>query len=114
MITGTHPSVMMTYWMFYQCKTLSTMLAIVLMMIVATRTTISVKQETKEILKELGTKGQTYDEIIRMLVERVSIKELDKRWNRILEEEEFTELDEKLKEGIYEHYLEKKKHEAGD
>jgi lipopolysaccharide biosynthesis glycosyltransferase len=85
------------------------MLAIVLMVIVATRTIISVKQETKEILKELGTKGQTYDEIIRMLVEKASIKEMDKRWNRILEEEEFTELDEKIKEGIYMHYTEKKK-----
>ena len=92
MITGKLPSVMMTYWMFYQCKTLSTMLAIVLMIIVATRTTISVKPETKEILKELGTKDQTYDEIIRMLVERTSIKELDKRWNLILEEEEFIPL----------------------
>lgn len=89
-------------------------MAIVLMMIVATRTTISVKQETKEILKELGTKGQTYDEIIRMLVERVSIKELDKRWNRILEEEEFTELDEEVKEGIYRHYLEERDHKTGD
>ena len=90
------------------------MLAIVLMVIVATGTTISVKQETKEILKELGTKGQTYDEIIRMLVQKASIKGLDKRWNRILEDEEFTELDEKIKEGIYRHYSEMKKSKAGD
>ena len=105
---------MMTYWMFYQCKTLNTVLAIVLMVIVATRTTISVKPETKAILRGLGTKGQTYDEMIRMLVERTSIKELDKRWNRILEEEEFTELDEKVKEGIYRHYSEKRDHKTGD
>ncbi len=84
------------------------------MVIVASRTTISVKPETKEILRKLGTKGQTYDEIIRMLVKKASITELDKRWNLILEEEEFTSLDEKVKEGIYRHYSEKKKHEAGD
>jgi hypothetical protein len=60
----------------------------------STITTISVKPETKEILRELGVKGQTYDQIIRMLVERASIKELDKRWNRILEEEEFIPLDD--------------------
>ncbi|MEE9223488.1 MAG: hypothetical protein V3U51_01935 [Thermoplasmata archaeon] len=74
----------------------------------ATRTTISVKPETKEILKELCSKGQTYDEIIRMLVQKASIKEPDKRRNRILEDEEFTSLDEKGKEGIHRHYSEKK------
>ncbi len=83
-------------------------MATVLMVTVATRTTISVKLETKEILRELGTKDQTYDEIIRMLVQKASIKELDKRWNRILEDEEFTSLDEKGKEGIHRHYSEKK------
>jgi hypothetical protein len=60
----------------------------------STITTISVKPETKEILRQIGAKGQTYDEIIRMLVERASIKELDRRWNRILEEEEFIPLDD--------------------
>lgn len=60
----------------------------------ASITTISVKPETKEILRELGGKGQTYDEIIRMLVQKASIKELDKRWNRILEEDEFIPLDD--------------------
>ncbi|MCK5290905.1 MAG: hypothetical protein KAR39_02685 [Thermoplasmata archaeon] len=68
------------------------MRVVVWMLVMATRTTISVKPETKEILKALGTKGQTYDAIIRMLVGRASIKEMDKRWNRILEEEEFIPL----------------------
>ncbi len=57
-------------------------------------TTISLRKETKEILRKLGSKGQTYDEVIRELVEKASIKELDSRWNRILEEEEFIPLDE--------------------
>ena len=57
-------------------------------------TTISLQRETKELLRKLGSKGQTYDEVIRELIERASIKELDARWNRILEEEEFIPLDE--------------------
>jgi len=57
-------------------------------------TTISLKMETKELLRKLGSKGQTYDEVIRDLIERASIKELDARWNRILEDEEFIPLDE--------------------
>src|SRR6266571_8994475 len=51
-------------------------------------TTISRRKETKEMLRKMGSKGQTYDDVIRELIERVSIKELDARWNRILEEEE--------------------------
>jgi len=60
----------------------------------ADTTTISLRKETKEILRKLGSKGQTYDQVIRELVERASIKELDARWNHILEEEEFIPLDE--------------------
>jgi predicted CopG family antitoxin len=57
-------------------------------------TTISLRRETKELLRKLGSKGQTYDDLIRELIERASIKELDARWNWILEEEEFIPLDE--------------------
>ena len=57
-------------------------------------TTVSLRPETKETLRKLGAKGQTYDEIIRELIERASVKELDARWNRILEEEEFIPLGE--------------------
>ncbi len=57
-------------------------------------TTISVKAETKELLDAFGGKGDTYDQIIRRLIERASMKELDERWNRILKEEEFIPLDE--------------------
>ena len=60
----------------------------------ATTTTISLRKETKEMLRKIGSKGQTYDEVIRELVERASIKDLDARWNRILEEEEFIPLDQ--------------------
>jgi len=57
-------------------------------------TTISLHQETKEMLKKLGAKGQTYDEVIRELIERASIKELDERWNKILSDEKFIPLDD--------------------
>ena len=57
-------------------------------------TTISLRRQTKEMLRKLGAKGQTYDEVIRDLIERASIKELDSRWNRILEDEEFIPLDQ--------------------
>ena len=60
----------------------------------ADATTISLRKDTKEMLRKLGAKGQTYDEVIRSLIERASLKELDARWNRILEEEEFIPLDE--------------------
>ena len=56
-------------------------------------TTISLKRDTKEMLRKLGSKGQTYDDLVRDLIERASIKEMDVRWNRILDEEEFIPLE---------------------
>ena len=60
----------------------------------ADTTTISLRKQTKDMLRKLGSKGQTYDDVIRELVERASIKDLNAPWNRILEEEEFIPLDE--------------------
>jgi len=34
-------------------------------------TSIRVRRETADMLKELGRKGETYDEIIRRLIDRV-------------------------------------------
>lgn len=59
----------------------------------ASATTISLRKETKELLRKLGSKGQTYDDVIRELIEKAAIKELDARWNRILEDETFIPLD---------------------
>jgi len=56
--------------------------------------TISIRKETKDILRRLGSKGQTYDKVIRELLKKASVKGLDTRWNRILEEEKFVVLDE--------------------
>lgn len=57
-------------------------------------TSISIRKETKDILRKLGSKGQTYDKVIRELLKKASVKGLDTRWNRILEEEKFVVLDE--------------------
>lgn len=57
-------------------------------------TTISLDEETKEMLQHLGRKGETYDEIIRRLIEEAGWANLDDRWNEILESDEFISLDE--------------------
>jgi hypothetical protein len=57
-------------------------------------TTVVVSRETKEMLRRLGGKGESYDSIIRKLVEEASWKELDDRWNKILAEDKFIPLDE--------------------
>ena len=57
-------------------------------------TTIAVSNETKEMLRHFGEKGESYDNIVRRLIEETSWKELDQRWNKILEEDEFISLDE--------------------
>jgi len=57
-------------------------------------TTIAVSMETKEVLRKHGEKGESYDYIIRKLIEEVDWRALDNRWNRILETERFTPLDE--------------------
>jgi predicted CopG family antitoxin len=57
-------------------------------------TTIAVSLETKEILCQLGNKGDSYDKIIQKLIKKAAWKKLDERWNRILEEDEFISLDE--------------------
>jgi hypothetical protein len=56
-------------------------------------TTVAVSRETKEMLRRLGGKGESYDSIIRKIVEEASWKELDDRWNKILTEGEFIPLD---------------------
>jgi len=57
-------------------------------------TTISVTKETKKALLDLGTKGETYDSIIRKLLKRYAWKKLDDEWNKILVNDEFVPLDE--------------------
>jgi len=58
------------------------------------KTTVAVSKETKELLRKLGEKGQSYDDIIQSLIEEKKIEKLDDRWNRILEEDDFIPLEE--------------------
>jgi len=55
-------------------------------------TTIPIRKETRDLLRQLGSKGKTYDQIIRELIEirQAFIGDL----YRILEEEEFAPLEE--------------------
>jgi len=57
-------------------------------------TTISITPETKQALQQLGTKGETYDIIIKKLIRRFAWKKLDDEWNKILASVEFIPLDE--------------------
>ena len=57
-------------------------------------TTIAITNETKKALQELGTKGETYDAIIKKLIRKFAWKKLDDSWNKILAEDEFISLDE--------------------
>lgn len=57
-------------------------------------TTIAITNETKKALQGLGTKGETYDSIIKKLIKKFAWKKLDDSWNRILAEDEFISLDE--------------------
>ncbi len=59
----------------------------------ATTTTISISTDTKEHLRKMGEKGESYDAIIRKLLHDADWKVLDKRWNTILDDEEFIPLD---------------------
>ena len=59
-----------------------------------TNTTISITQQTKKALVELGVKGETYDNIIKKLIKRYAWKKMDERWNKILAEDELIPLEE--------------------
>ncbi len=57
-------------------------------------TTIAISVETKEMLRILGEKSETYDTIIRRIIREAGIKRLDARWNTILENDEFVPLED--------------------
>lgn len=63
-------------------------------MISTATTTVAVSYETKEMLRRLGEKDESYDKIIQKLIKEVGWKKLDERWNKILENDEFIPLDE--------------------
>ncbi len=57
-------------------------------------TTIQISKDTREELRQLGKKGETYDELIQRLMEIAKRIEFFEDIDRILETEEFVPLDE--------------------
>jgi len=57
-------------------------------------TTIPLSKETRDLLKKYGQKGETYDELIRRLLEMAEQMEFARVQKRILEKEEFVPLDQ--------------------
>ncbi len=57
-------------------------------------TTIPLTKETRDLLKRYGQKGETYDELIRRLLQIAEQMEFARRQRRILETEEFVPLDQ--------------------
>ena len=55
-------------------------------------TTIPLTKETRDLLKRYGQQGETYDELIRRLLQVAEQVEFARRQKRILEEEEFVPL----------------------
>jgi predicted CopG family antitoxin len=56
-------------------------------------TTIQISRETREKLKKIGSKGQTYDEVIQKLMEIAQKVAFFKELDRISDHEEFIPLD---------------------
>ena len=57
-------------------------------------TTIPLTKETRDLLKRYGQKGETYDVLIRRLLQVAEQVEFANRQKRILEDEEFVSIDQ--------------------
>ncbi len=75
-------------------KFISDIIYMLVIGVIMSKTTVAVSHETKEMLRKLGEKGESYDSIIRNLIEEVGIEKLDDRWNKILKDDEFLSLEE--------------------
>ncbi|MFO7991764.1 MAG: hypothetical protein R6U61_05675 [Thermoplasmata archaeon] len=58
------------------------------------KTTIQIKKETREELRRFGREGETYDDVIKKLMETAKRTRFYEDIDRILETEEFVPLDE--------------------
>ncbi len=57
-------------------------------------TTVALRRETQQLLKDIGRKGETYDDIINRLYRLARKQIFYDEQHRILKEEEFTPLDD--------------------
>ena len=63
------------------------------MIVMNETTTIPLSKETRDLLKRMGRKGETYDELIRRLLAIAEQIEFADRQKHILSDEEFVPLD---------------------
>jgi hypothetical protein len=57
-------------------------------------TTIALSHATKERLRKLAEKGETYEDVVLRLIDSAARRAMDERWNRILHDEAFTPLED--------------------
>jgi hypothetical protein len=57
-------------------------------------TSIPLTKSTRDLLKKYGKKGETYDDVLRRLIEIAEQVEFFKKQKRILDEEEFIPLEQ--------------------
>ena len=57
-------------------------------------TTIQVSKATRDLLRQLGRKGETYDQVLNRLIETARRAAFFQDIDRILETEEFVPLDQ--------------------
>ena len=53
-------------------------------------TTIAVSKETKRLLDVVTLKSESYDEALRRILRKMGEQAMHEKWDRIIEEEEFT------------------------
>lgn len=63
-------------------------------MIIMKNTTVAITEQVKQKLNLFGNKGETYNEIIEMLVETAEKSEFFEKQKRILATEKFVNVDE--------------------
>ncbi len=58
-------------------------------------TTIPVTKEVRDMLKSYGTKGETYDNILRRIMKQVDIENfMERQYKRLQDKDKFVSLDE--------------------
>lgn len=58
-------------------------------------TTIPVTKEVRDMLKSYGSKGETYDNILRRIMKQVDIEDfMERQYKRLQEKDKFVSLDE--------------------
>ncbi len=58
-------------------------------------TTIPITKEVRDMLKSYGSKGETYDNILRRIMKQVDIEDfMERQYKRLQEKDKFVSLDE--------------------